>query len=56
MMRRYIGFYDGKSIEVYAFSSYEAQLEAIKKFNPPRRKKHLVSVVLADTAINPASL
>lgn len=49
-MNGYICFYDGKRIEVYAETAYKAQLEAIKQFNPPKSKKHLISVVLAERA------
>lgn len=35
----YIAFYNGKKIEVYANSSYEAQQKALKTFQSQSRKK-----------------
>jgi hypothetical protein len=42
----YVAFYKGKRIEVYAVSSYAAQLEAAKIFKA--KKSFEVSVVLAE--------
>lgn len=47
-MNGYIAFYNGKQIEVYANTSYEAQEKAILQFKPPKSKKHMVDVHLAE--------
>jgi len=47
-MNGYKAFYDGKSIEVHAESSYRAQRKAVEFFKPPKRKEHLVHVVLCE--------
>ena len=44
----YIAFYNGKSVEVYANTSYEAQQKAVTYFKPPKSKKHMVHVVIAE--------
>ena len=44
----YVAFsHDGKRHEVYANSSYEAHQKAVTHFNPPKSKRHLVHVHLA---------
>ena len=44
----YIAFsHDGKRHELYANTSYEAKQKAVKHFNPPKSKQHLVTVHLA---------
>jgi hypothetical protein len=53
-MRTYIAFYRGKQIEVIADTSLAAQTEAARIFKA--RKTYEVTVVLADTSIDPASL
>jgi hypothetical protein len=40
--------HNGKEAEVYANSSYEAQRLAVAYFKPPKSKKHLVHVMLAE--------
>jgi len=45
-MNGYIAFYRNKRIEVYAETSYAAQLEAAKRFKA--KKTHEVTVVLAE--------
>jgi hypothetical protein len=45
-MYGYIAFYKGKKIEVYAASSYEAQLKAAKEFKA--KKSYDVNVILAE--------
>lgn len=47
-MNGYIAFYAGKQIEVYAESSYQAQVKAVEAFKPPKSKKHMVHVHLAE--------
>ena len=44
----YIATFNGRQIEVYADSSYRAQLLALDYFKPSKNKKHLVSVSLAE--------
>lgn len=44
----YIALYQGKRTEVYAATSYEAQVKALAHFKPPKSKRHLVSVHLAE--------
>ena len=44
----YVAFsHDGKRHELYANTSYEAKQKAVKHFNPPKSKQHLVTVHLA---------
>ena len=47
-MNGYIAFYDGKRTEVYAATLYAAKLQAIAAFKTPKKKEHLVTVVLAE--------
>lgn len=47
-MNGYLAYYDGKKIEVYAKTSYEAQQKAIEILKPPKSKKHLVTVYLCE--------
>ena len=47
-MNGYKAFYKGKSIEVYAPSSYDAQLNAAKQFKA--KKSYEVTVVLCEKA------
>lgn len=47
-MNGYIAFFNGKQIEVFADSSYQAQQIAIVKFSAPKSKKHMVAVILAE--------
>lgn len=53
-MFTYACFYRGKQITVQALRSYDAQLEAAKRFKA--KKSHEVTVVLADKPVDPASL
>lgn len=44
----YVAFsHNGQRHELYANSSYEAKQKAVKHFNPPKSKQHLVTVHLA---------
>ena len=44
----YVAFgHDGRRTEIFASSSYEAHRKALDYFKPPKTKKHLVSVHLA---------
>jgi len=53
-MNNYVCFYRGKQITVQAESSYKAQLKAAEQFKA--KKSYDVTVVLADTPVDPASL
>lgn len=53
-MRTYKAFYKGRSIEVEASSSYEAQQKAAAEFRA--KKAYDVAVVLADVPLDTASL
>lgn len=44
----YVCFYNGKRIELYADSTYDAKLQAVAKFKAPKSKQHMVSVMLAE--------
>jgi hypothetical protein len=44
----YIALFGSKRHELYAASSYAAQLAAIEFFKPSKSKRHLVSVHLAE--------
>ena len=47
-MNGYKAFYNQKEIEIHAETSYSAQKEAIKIFNPPKSKQHMVHVCLCE--------
>lgn len=47
-MNGYIAFYNGKTVEVYAETSYDAQKKAIQHFKPPKSARHRVHVHLAE--------
>lgn len=49
-MNGYKAFYNGKTADIYAVSLLAAKLEAIKLFNAPRSKQHMISVVLCEKA------
>ena len=53
-MFTYVCFYRSKQITVQALRSYDAQLEAAKRFKA--KKTWEVAVVLADKPVDPASL
>ena len=53
-MRTYRAFYKGRSIEVQAQTSYEAQQRAAVQFRA--KKSYDVTVVLCDTPVNTATL
>lgn len=54
MERTYLAYYRGRMIQIQATSSYQAQNLAAVQFGA--RKSWQVSVVLADEAVDPASL
>lgn len=47
-MNGYVAFFNGKRIEVYADSLYQAKLKAIAEFKAPKKREHMVTVVLAE--------
>jgi hypothetical protein len=47
-MNGYIAFYAGKKYELYAASLYNAKVQALAYFQPPKSKAHMVSVMLAE--------
>lgn len=47
-MNGYVAFYNQRRTEVYADSLYEAKELAIAAFKPPKSKRHMVTVVLAE--------
>ena len=47
-MNGYIAFFNGKRVEVYAGSLYQAQLKAIEIFKPAKSKRHMVHAHLAE--------
>ena len=49
--RDYIIFYDNNAEQVKAHSSYHAWCQAIETFKPPKSRKYLVQVHLADKEI-----
>lgn len=44
----YVCFYNGKTIELNAKSSYAAQQEVANFFAVPAKKQHLITVLRAD--------
>ena len=55
-LRPYIALYNGRRLELWARTSYAAQARAIAEFNPPKSKRHMVHVHLADIAHATSSL
>ena len=47
-MNGYIAIYNGKRIEIYADCLYSAKVKAIESFRPPKSKRHMISVALAE--------
>lgn len=45
----YIAFYDNHRLELYATSVFNAMKQAVSFFNPPKSKRHMVHVYLAET-------
>lgn len=52
-MNGYKAFYNGKSIEVYATTLFEAKTKAVAVFKPRKSQEHMVSVVLCEVEQNP---
>lgn len=47
-MNGYIALYQSERYELSAASQYQAKLAALDHFKPPKSKRHLVSVHLAE--------
>ena len=47
-MNGYKAFYNGKETDVFAETSYAAQLKAIDFFKPSKAKRHMVHVHLCE--------
>jgi hypothetical protein len=56
ILRTYKAFYNGKTHEFIAETSYQAQQHAIKYFKVPKSKQGLLAIVLADVPIDTATL
>jgi hypothetical protein len=52
-MNGYVAFYNGKRAEVRANDLYSAKKEAIKVFGVPRKREHMVTVMLAEKKGDP---
>lgn len=55
-VRPYLAFYGNKQIEVIATSSYAAQCKAASLLKVSEKKRHLITVKLADVVHSTASL
>lgn len=60
-MNTYKAFFNGKTLEIKADTSYQAQVKAIELFKPAKSKQHMVSVVLIakddqEVLVSPCSL
>lgn len=45
----YKAFYNNKTFDIWTDKGlYGAKLEAIKHFNPPKSKQHLITVILCE--------
>lgn len=55
-MQTYICFYNQKQTTVEAESSYDAHQLALAFFKPPKSKRHMVSVHLADVEHSTAGI
>lgn len=54
-MHGYKAFYDRRTADVYAESQLEAKEKAIAIFKPAKSKQHMVSVVLCEKDVDPAT-
>ena len=60
-MNTYKAFFNGKTLEVKAPTSFEAQTKAIELFKPSKKQSHMVTVVLIakedkEVLVSPCSL
>lgn len=54
-MHGYKAFYNSKTVDVYADSLYGAKLKAIEHFKPRKSQAHMVSVMLCEKDVDPAT-
>jgi len=47
-MNGYIGFYNGKTVDLHAATLFEAKTKALAHFRAPKSKQHMVHVELAE--------
>ena len=47
-MNGYVCFYNGKRVEVYAETSYKAQLQAAALLKVPAKRQHQISVTFCE--------
>lgn len=57
----YVCFYNGKRVEVYADTTFQARQQVAKMLKVPPKKQYMITVVLAERSgepvkIDPASL
>ena len=55
-VRQYQAFFNGKTYDFEAESSYQAQQKAEEYFRPSKKNKNLIAVVLSDVPVNTASI
>lgn len=54
-MHGYKAFYNGRTKDVYAVNQLQARDKAVAHFKVPRSKQHMVSVVLCEKDVDPAT-
>ena len=54
-MHGYKAFFNSKTADVYADSLYAAKLKAIELFKPRKSQAHMVSVMLCEKDVDPAT-
>lgn len=55
-MRTYVAFFKSNKLVFEAASLWDAKQHAVRHFKPSKRDAGLLSVILADAPIDPASL
>lgn len=54
-MHGYKAFYDRKTVDVYADTQLQARDKAVAHFKVPKSKQHMVSVMLCEKDVDPAT-
>lgn len=54
--RPYVAFYAGRRVEVYAINALCARDAVAEQLKVPPKKRHLITVLLADVPHNTASI
>lgn len=54
--RPYIAFFEKKRVEVSAINALQAQMKAAKVMGVPEKKRHKITVMLADVTHDGAAL